>query len=174
MRRFIPLLIAAPLLMLATACTPGQIQAWLNWHEQDPQAAVEFANTDWVQQALQTRGDSPVGGPELDMGQFDDDLGSDGDVTPGDCDSYADEAAAAGLPWGRFSQVAWRESGCNHTVRVVDNNDTGGGILGFNFRGDGGYWAKCGLNWDNLTDSVSRQMECAAMAYNELGMSPWS
>ena len=162
-------LVAIGALVGLSACTPGQIKVWLGWYSADPDAAVEFANAEWVQRALQTRGAEPVG--DIDMGQDDDDLGG---VNPGDCDSYADEAAAVGLPWSTFRGIAWRESGCNHTVRVQDHNDTGGGLFGFNFKGDGGYWSKCGLTWGNLTDSVSRQMECAAMAYDELGLQPWS
>ena len=171
-------LVAIGALAGLSACTPGQIGVWLNWYEADPDAAVEFANEPWVQQSLASGSDPNYNEPneedqeDLDMGQGDDDLGNGG-VTPGDCDSYADEAAAAGLPWSTFRSIAWRESGCNHTVRVDDHNDTGGGILGFNFQGDGGYWSKCGLTWQNLTDSVSRQMECAAMAYDELGLQPW-
>ena len=44
------------------ACTNGQIGAWLNWWEDDPDAAVEFAQQDWVQQSLASRSGGNSGG----------------------------------------------------------------------------------------------------------------
>ena len=95
--------------------------------------------------------------------------------TAGDCASFAEEAAAAGLPWGTFSRIAWRESGCNPNAWVVDSDDTGGGLLGFNFKGSlAGYWRDlCGATVNNIRGDVPLQMQCGAAAYNQLGMSPW-
>jgi hypothetical protein len=96
--------------------------------------------------------------------------------TAGDCDSFAEEAAAAGLPWSTFSRIAWRESGCDPWSWVVDSDDDGGGLFGLNFKGQNmkNAWATmCGATTANIRGNVPLQMECAAAAYNQLGMSPW-
>ena len=41
LRRAVPVLLGIGLL---AACTPAQVGAWLNWHSQDPEAALAFAN----------------------------------------------------------------------------------------------------------------------------------
>jgi hypothetical protein len=48
------LLTAAAVAALAstTACTPKQVQNWVNWHDQDPAAAEAFARTPEVQADL--------------------------------------------------------------------------------------------------------------------------
>ena len=160
-------LIAPAVLVGLTSCTPGQISVWLGWYAADPEAAVEFANEPWVQESLDNRSH----GGQLDFDGQAPSLSVGGQR--GNCSSYAPAMEAAGLPVDTFLRIAWRESGCDHTVRVDDHNDTGGGLFGFNFQGDGGYWAKCGLTLGNLTSSIERQMDCAAMAYDELGLNPW-
>ena len=69
-----------------------------------------------------------------------------------------------------------RESNCNPGSTVVDWNDTGGGLFGFNFKGNlAGYWNNlCGLTFENMTSSVDLQMRCAKAAYDQLGLQPWS
>lgn len=95
--------------------------------------------------------------------------------TAGVCSSFAEEAAAAGLPWGTFSSIAWRESGCNPNVWVVDSDDTGGGLFGMNFRGSlAGYWRNlCGATTSNIRGNVSLQMECASIEYGQRGLTAW-
>jgi hypothetical protein len=95
--------------------------------------------------------------------------------TAGDCDSFAEEAAAAGLPWGTFSRIAWRESGCNPSAWVVDSDDTGGGLFGFNFKGSMlHYWeGLCGMSINEVRGNVPLQMDCAAAQYNQYGLSAW-
>ena len=39
--------------------------------------------------------------------------GADGTGTPGDCASYHDDMEAAGLPVDTFSNIGWRETGCD-------------------------------------------------------------
>lgn len=51
MRRLLPLA-AIPLIAATSACTPAQIAAWVDWHNQDPAAAEEFANTPEIQDLL--------------------------------------------------------------------------------------------------------------------------
>jgi len=95
--------------------------------------------------------------------------------TAGDCDSFAEEAAAAGLPWGTFKPIAWRESGCNPNVWVVDSDDNGGGLFGFNFKGSMlNYWNNlCGMSINEVKGNVPLQMECAAEQYHRYGLSAW-
>jgi hypothetical protein len=95
--------------------------------------------------------------------------------TAGVCSSFAEEAAAAGLPWGVFSPIAWRESGCNPNVWVVDSDDTGGGLFGLNFKGSlAGYWRDlCGATTSNIRGNVSLQMECASIEYARRGLAAW-
>ncbi len=97
------------------------------------------------------------------------------DNQPGNCDSYRDDLAAVGLPVDTFANIMYRESRCNPGSTVVDWNDTGGGLFGFNFKGNlAGYWANlCGLTFENMTSSVDLQMRCAKAAYDQLGLQPW-
>lgn len=95
--------------------------------------------------------------------------------TAGDCSSFAEEAAAAGLPWGTFSRIAWRESGCNPNAWVVDSDDTGGGLFGLNFKGSmAGYWRNlCGATTSNIRGNVPLQMKCASIEYAQRGLAAW-
>ena len=97
-------------------------------------------------------------------------------VTLGDCASYGQRFIDAGLPRDEFLHVAWVESGCNHMLRITDNDDHGGGLLGFNFISPelADYWFEtCGMTVENLTDSLDRQIDCAAKAYADYGTEPW-
>ena len=42
-------------LLTLTACTPSQLAKWVEWHEQDPEAAIAFANQPHIQEQLQQR-----------------------------------------------------------------------------------------------------------------------
>ncbi|HEY1281638.1 MAG TPA: hypothetical protein VGF22_18300 [Acidimicrobiales bacterium] len=95
--------------------------------------------------------------------------------TPGNCASYAPLFARYGLPVATFEHIAWRESGCNPAVTVFDSDDSGGGLLGLNLKGSmAGYWRDlCGLTLANVTNADTN-IRCAAAAYHQLGMRPWS
>jgi Putative peptidoglycan binding domain len=96
--------------------------------------------------------------------------------TSGNCASFAEEAAAVGLPWGTFSRIAQRESGCNPNVWVVDHDDDGGGLFGFNFKGSMiNFWPNlCGMSKGEVRGNVGLQMACAKAAYDRSGLAPWS
>ena len=160
MKRATPLIAAIALCGVATACTPEEVGIWREWHSQDPAAAEAFADN------LGQGGSSGGGGGG----------GGSSNNVPGDCDSYRDDLAAVGLPVDTFVNIMWRESRCNPNSTVIDWNDTGGGLFGFNFKGSlAGYWSNlCGLTFENLTSSVDRQMRCAKAAYDQLGLQPWS
>ncbi len=151
------------LLALATiplvGCTPAQVRAWVAWHADDPEAAIEFAQRPEVQADLLT-------------GEHEQRTSSG---TPGVCSTYADDMAAVGLPVGTFTHIAWRESGCNPNSWVVDRDDNGGGLFGQNFKGSmAGYWrGLCGATTTNLRGNVHLQMECAAAEYHAHGLRAW-
>ena len=42
-------LLTGGVLLAATACTPQEIAGWVQWHERDPAAALEFAHSPEVQ-----------------------------------------------------------------------------------------------------------------------------
>jgi hypothetical protein len=95
---------------------------------------------------------------------------------PGDCASYGQHLIDHGLPRDTFLHIAWIESGCNHVLRLTDSDDHGGGLLGFNFVSPelAEYWQEaCGMTYENLTESVDRQLSCAAKAYEDYGTEPW-
>lgn len=158
MRRLIPLV---AVIVALTGCTPRQIEMWLEWHEQDPAAAEEFANRPEIQAELSS--DGP---------QFAEYVASNG--TPGDCESYVPLFERYGLPVSTFKAIAWRESGCDHTSFVIDRDDAGGGLLGINLKGRlAATWREwCGATLANIT-SAEVNVRCAGEAYDRLGLSPW-
>src|SRR5262245_38472927 len=152
-----------PLLVVLVGCTPAQITAWVRWHNDDPEAATEYANRREVQAAFA----ESVG---TDGPQFAQYLAS---YTPGVCDSYVPLFEEYGLPVATFKRIAWRESGCDHTSFVRDSDDLGGGLLGLNLRAGASRWfAWCGLTATNVT-SAETNVACAAAAYQRMGMAPW-
>jgi hypothetical protein len=96
-------------------------------------------------------------------------------VTPGDCDSYVPLFEAYGLPVATFKRIAWRESGCNHTSWVFNRTDSGGGLLGINFKGSlaAGWYSWCGATLSNFRYDPELQVRCAREAYNRMGLAPW-
>jgi hypothetical protein len=148
-----------------TGCTPAQLRAWVEWHNNDPDAAVEFANRPEVQADLMD--DQSSDGPQFAQWL--------GDYEPGNCDSYVSLFEEFGLPVATFKRIAWRESGCNHRSFVSDRDDLGGGLLGINLKGYQqatrfNQW--CGVTVANVTDA-EKNVECASEAYQRMGMQPW-
>ena len=160
MKRAKSVLAAVAICGAVAACTPREVGLWQDWHAQDPAAAEAFAN----RLGGSSQPSSGGGG------------GGGGGNQPGNCDSYRDDLAAVGLPVDTFVNIMRRESNCNPGSTVVDWNDTGGGLFGFNFKGNlAGYWSNlCGLTFENMTSSVDLQMRCAKAAYDQLGLQPWS
>jgi hypothetical protein len=92
---------------------------------------------------------------------------------PGDCSSYQPLFEQYGLPVNTFTQIAWRESGCNHLSFIRDSDDLGGGLLGINLRAGASTWFSwCGLTTANITDAETN-VRCASEAYSRMGMTPW-
>src|SRR3982751_3563848 len=159
MRRLLITLIAV---VSVSACTPAQARIWQDWHSKDPSAALDYAR----------RGCPGTSGCDVDGSTR---SGGNG-WTAGNCASFSEEAAAAGLPWGIFSPIAWRESGCNPNSWVHDSDDWGGGLFGLNFISQSlrdGWLRLCGATMSNIRGNVPLQMRCAAAAYRTMGLSPW-
>ena len=170
MRRIIGITL---LVLLGTACTPQQIRKWMAWNEQDPAAAQEFAQQGWVQQSLRMYRLTPNTPDDFNGGG---DVDLDGEGTPGNCDSYRDEIAAAGLPVNTFINIGRRETGCDPYAWVVDNDDVGGAFFGFNFKGNlAGYLRDlCGATVNNIRGNIPLIMSCAKALYDQRGLDPWS
>lgn len=101
--------------------------------------------------------------------------GGSGSPTPGNCDSYVPLFQKYGLPVGTFKAIAWRESGCNHRSFVIDNDDAGGGLLGINLKdSNAAVWNRwCGATLGNITNAEVN-VHCAGVAYDIMGLRPWS
>lgn len=160
--RAVALAATAAVGLAATGCTPQEVRGWVQWHNQDPAAAEAFAHRPEVQRSLHPA--APVV------------LRGGNGWTAGNCASFAEEAAAAGLPWGIFSRIAQRETGCDPNAWVVDSDDTGGALFGLNFKGTlATHWRNlCGATTSNIRGNVPLQMRCAAAQYHRYGMGAWS
>lgn len=154
-------LAALVLVVTATGCSTRELRAWVAWHGNDPDAAVEFAQRPEVIADLATGEHESASVPG----------GADADSS----DCYADEFAAAGLPVAAFVHIARRESGCDPWVWVVDRDDDGGALLGFNFKGSmAGYWrSMCGATKASIRGNVALIMDCAAAEYQAHGLAAW-
>lgn len=88
------------LLLATTACTPRELAAWVKWHQQDPVAAIEFANKPEIQAELATRAHE--------------------DDSSGLINNHAQ----------RWEQIAWCESGRQWSLRATNRTGTyGGGLM---------------------------------------------
>lgn len=151
------------LVVTMTGCSARELAGWLVWFERDPDAAVSFAQQPEVVADLATREHERTDEPASSTGA-------------GSSDCYADEFAAAGLPVSTFVHIARRESGCDPWVWVVDRDDDGGALLGFNFKGSmAGYWRNlCGATKGTIRGNVPLIMRCAAAEYRAHGLRAWS
>jgi len=76
MKRWIPLAICGPLIAATTACSPEQVERWLEWHGQDPAAAEDWARNecgalctdDWDRDGVvEPDGDDGTDGPQFEQ-----------------------------------------------------------------------------------------------------------
>ena len=98
-------LILVLLLAGAAACTPQQHQMWLDWHEQDPAAAVRFAR----------RGCGGLGCSWTDVTTDEDIFDVPSDAW-GQCSEWMHAALDAGWTedqWGTLNWIMAAESGCD-------------------------------------------------------------
>lgn len=96
LKRCIPLVALVPLV----GCTQAQLAAWVQWHKDDPAAAIEFANRPEVQADLAT-------------GEHED-----------DDTQYTNYHAA------QWERIAWCESGRQWDLRATNSTGTyGGGLM---------------------------------------------
>jgi len=168
------LMVGAGVLLLmasATACTPKQIAAWVEWHDQDPAAAEAFANTPEVQADLHGAAQEAVQqeeapAPEARSGR-------------GGCDGIYDEFIRQGASDGvaqRFAyRIAPRESGCSPQF-VHDHDDWSFSRFGLNGLTAGlrSNWANwCGADVRSDTQNLSTDVACALAAHARMGWRPW-
>lgn len=116
MKRLIPALLG---LVAMTGCTNGQISRWLDWYHEDPDAAVEFANRDWVQDSLHQRveGQQAASSSSASDDQHDGDEGADNPPRlSGACSQWSGMALDVGWSqdqWSTLSRIMYRESRCD-------------------------------------------------------------
>ena len=148
LKRFIPIALAGPLILLGAACTPQQVADWVAWNERDPAAAQEFANLEWVQQNLAL------------------DTDHDGVVEP---DAPADESAPArsssggGTVWDRLAQC---ESGGNWAINTGNGYSGGLQFLPSTWRAYGG-------SGQAHNNSREEQIRVAENVLDDVGWGAW-
>ncbi len=119
------------LLGAASACSPTQHAAWLNWHQLDPQAAEDWARNDCGELCTNDSNHNGIVEPDAtdsqhsqqsddssSDSQFDGDVPDDANFNPATpCSQWASTALDAGFTESEwYSPVSWvmaRESGCN-------------------------------------------------------------
>lgn len=126
--------LCAVIVAAGAGCTPSEVDTWLTWWHDEPQAAEDYANQEWVQRSLTWGCDSycDVDDPELQQPSSDSSDSSsasdssdesDSDVPDdqyptlgGSCSEWSDDALAVGWSidqWSTLSYIMARESGCN-------------------------------------------------------------
>lgn len=161
---------AVAAMVTAAGCTPAEIRAWVAWHEQDPDAAVEYAQRPEVAADLLTGEHDDSDGP-----QFREWLERrDG------CDGIYDEMVSQGAPDAvarRFAYaIAPRESGCSAQY-VRDRDDWSYSRFGLNGLTAGlrSTWrAWCGADVRYDTRDLGTDVRCALAAYHRMGWRPWA
>jgi len=156
------------LVLAATACTPAQTRAWLQWNDDDPTAAQEWLASPEGQATLddETPSDSPQFAEYLD--------------TRGGCDGIYDELLNQGASTGVAQRLAYRiakrESGCSPQF-VHDRDDWSYSRFGLNgltagLRANWRSW--CGADVRSDTANLATDVRCALAAYDRMGWAPWS
>jgi Transglycosylase-like domain len=106
LKRFIPLVIAGPLILIGSGCSPEQTAAWLGWNAQDPAAAQDWARNECGALCTDDWDHDGVVEPEGDDG-------SDG--------PQMQQYAAQQAPSSRWDRIAQCESGGNWSYPLVTN-----------------------------------------------------
>jgi hypothetical protein len=148
---------------VVAGCTPEQTRFWLRWHAEDPQAALEFLETEQGQAMLAE--EAPVvealSAPR------------------GGCDGIYDEMIRQGASDGvarRFAySIAPRESGC--TAQFVHDRDDWSysrfGLNGITANLRTNWQAWCGADVRSHTANLSVDVRCALAAHARMGWAPW-
>jgi hypothetical protein len=165
MRRFVPILALAAL----TSCTTAEVDRWLSWWEDDPQAAEDYANQEWVQRSLEWGCDSycDVDDPYLQAGnsdvQADDSEATDSASVDGP--DYEGNQDTAGIyePWISLAQC---ESGGDWGI--ASGNGYYGGLQ-FSLSS----WHAAGGSGYPHEHSASEQIARAEVLQDMQGWSAW-
>ena len=140
-----------PLALLAlTACTPRELAEWSKWYEQDPDAAVAFANQPEIQMRL--HGCQSSDSPQFQCNQVDQGL----------TNNHA----------ARWEEIAWCESGRQWDLVATNRTGTyGGGLMIRN-----NVWAAYGgREFAPTADRASKaqQIEVAERILADVGWGAW-
>ena len=104
MRKFIPIL----LLVAITGCTSSEVDRWLAWWHDDPEAAEDYANQDWVQRSLEWGCESYCDVDDPDLQADDSQSSGESDESWTDETATEQEAEDAGVgiywPWDELAQ----------------------------------------------------------------------
>ena len=123
MKRILVLVMAAAVMLLASGCTPNQVNAWKKWYRTDPVAAKAFLKTDTFQELNRAAdgGDAPAKrGEAVQVTSTqppppDDDDGGSSSSSNGRCVGYEGLLARYSPGWNvqTMSRIMYRESRCN-------------------------------------------------------------
>jgi transglycosylase-like protein len=171
MRRLMTAAGVVGIVALTGACTPSELDGWTAWWHDDPQAAEEFAQQEWVKRSLEWGCDSycDVDDPEL-QGESDND-GSSEEVTT---ESSNDEASeydgdrgedTGGVYWP-WTELAQCESGGNWHI------DTGNGYYG-GLQFSWGSWEAAGGSGNPAHASPSEQVRRGEILQDMQGWGAW-
>jgi len=169
LKRFIPIAIAGPLILLGAACTPQETRAWLGWNAKDPAAAQEWLASPEGQAKVAETPPAQEEEPQVEAVQS----------GRGGCDGIYDEMIRQGASDGvaqRFAyRIAPRESGCSPQF-VHDRDDWSYSRFGLNGLTAGlrANWANwCGADVRSDTQNLSTDVACALAAHSRMGWRPW-
>jgi Transglycosylase-like domain len=170
MKRWVALLGIGGISM--TACTPGEVDTWLAWWHDDPEAAVEFAEQAWVARSLEWGCESycDVDDPEL-QGESDNGGSSEEATTESsndeeaeyDGDQGGEDTGGVYWPWTELAQC---ESGGNWGI------DTGNGFYG-GLQFTWGSWEAAGGSGNPAHASPSEQVMRGEILQDMQGWGAW-
>lgn len=155
-----------------TACTPSEVDRWLGWWQDDPQAAEDFAHQEWVQRSLEWGCESYCDVDDPDLIEPEPSAGSEvanSAVGPADTDEPdvapqpdGDDGGAY-WPWDALAQC---ESGGNWHI------STGNGYYG-GLQFALGSWQAAGGSGYPHENSVSEQIRVAENLQDMQGWGAW-
>jgi hypothetical protein len=157
-------------LIALTGCTQQEIATWFAWHDEAPEAAVNYANRPEVQASL-TQDTDHDGVIEPDAPPALEQTSTSQASTGNRCTGIIDALSAQSPGWdvNRMAQIAYRESRCQPSAA----NSCCTGLFQIH-----AIWipeaASCGVySRADLTDPWAN-ICTAAIIYRSQGMSAWS
>jgi Transglycosylase-like domain len=152
----------------ATGCTPGEVDTWLAWWQDEPEAAEEFAHQEWVQRSLEWGCDGPcdVDDPEIsdgESGNWTEQVGESDGGDEYDGDQGGGDSAGVYWPWDALAEC---ESSGNWQA------DTGNGYYG-GLQFAWGSWEAAGGSGNPAHASPSEQVARGEILQDMQGWGAW-